>query len=657
MTQSYRIHVELKPKTPVVFSYPDLVKRHEQIVGKIPALAMDLDNEQDSFFKSLLERAAKYDINPDEEEDADSGEEENVPSNTKGEEYDYEDPFIDDSEMMLDEHYDYVEPEIDGYFVFHGSLDGEAISNLKKKSKKEKSKTTDKGKGTTSTTNAAGSSSTGTNSISTAQTVRTASSLSSSSSSASSASSNKAITGLSSSARKNNSNTDTIEISDTEEESAADGKSKKSSNTNSDTSTKLTPTLKRSTSTSSSSTENNKKTNKSNKASSSTSLTANINNNKANKSTNNESRNSGNESSSSTNAAVAAAKKKKVITTEDLEPLDPSMEPLMDKLRQDRQKEDFAIKSKFPTSLRPTVIEIGVRMFRLYNKVDDNVINHLMYILPYNRFTLNKFVTTKSGPMVVAEWKQEIEEMTKKLKIVVDEMMPDQIQQYEQKVLEQQSTQSDEVTNDVEQKFRFNEATKKLIYDILTKDMYSVLISNEVAELTERPDMISSETKARKSMYTKLLSCWPQGWMSTFDISRQYSIMKTSIKMKLKNAEEAASKTSGTTSTNSTGFKRSNGSNLKRPAPSSSANSPTSSRNINTNNNNTVQNNEKRKKLNNEAHYIVINDESNENVTQELNTNATDNDKELNSTYQPSQPSQTSQRPISMKIESLISGP
>ena len=41
-----------------------------------------------------------------------------------GDNYDYEDPFIDDSDMLLDEPQEYSVPEFDGFFVYHGPLDG-----------------------------------------------------------------------------------------------------------------------------------------------------------------------------------------------------------------------------------------------------------------------------------------------------------------------------------------------------------------------------------------------------------------------------------------------------------------------------------------------------------------------------------------------------
>lgn len=60
----------------------------------------------------------------------------------------------------------------------------------------------------------------------------------------------------------------------------------------------------------------------------------------------------------------------------------------MDKIRRDAVHEDFQNKAKFPLSLKPTVLEAGLVMFRKYKTIEENLVFHLMTVLPYNRFTL-----------------------------------------------------------------------------------------------------------------------------------------------------------------------------------------------------------------------------------------------------------------------------
>lgn len=50
--------------------------------------------------------------------------------------------------------------------------------------------------------------------------------------------------------------------------------------------------------------------------------------------------------------------------------------------------ETFEHKAKFPAALRPLTLQIGAVMLRKGTAVDDLVVDQLMEILPYNRFTL-----------------------------------------------------------------------------------------------------------------------------------------------------------------------------------------------------------------------------------------------------------------------------
>lgn len=115
-------------------------------------------------------------------------------------------------------------------------------------------------------------------------------------------------------------------------------------------------------------------------------------------------------------------------------PLDPEIEVLMEKLRHDVKNENFNNKAKFPAALKPTVLEAGLITFRKHRFIDDNLVYHLMNILPYNKFTLRKFLTTKSGQMRVDELQQEIDELAIKLKQTIDRMMPEQQRLFNEKL-------------------------------------------------------------------------------------------------------------------------------------------------------------------------------------------------------------------------------
>ncbi|ORX51731.1 hypothetical protein DM01DRAFT_1384428 [Hesseltinella vesiculosa] len=374
MVPSKRIRLDFDDDTPIMFSYAELAKRHESRAETHPA-PLTMATEEDAFFKSLLERASQYDVGT-AGEDVDSGDEDNAPKDGKaneGDEYDYEDPFIDDSDLLLDHPYDYAELEFDGYFAYRGVLEGTEVPE-----ELLEPEPTPKRRSTASNRSKPSASSSNTNGVSKAKSTT--------------------------SAQKAKPNDTTSSAS------ASDAKGKK-------------PAMKKSTS-----------------ASTSTAASSSSVHDETNK-----------EADDAIKAANAANDGHVVLT-----PIDASLLPLFDKLRELRKSETFEVKAKFPVSMRPCVIEIGVKMFRLYKQVDENILRHLMEILPYNRFTLKvirfpfsldpteklilfdkKYLITKAGPLNITEAQEEIERLIPVLAKNVEEAMPEQVNAYHQKLEEQ----------------------------------------------------------------------------------------------------------------------------------------------------------------------------------------------------------------------------
>ncbi|KAG1117499.1 hypothetical protein G6F42_013420 [Rhizopus arrhizus] len=156
-----------------------------------------------------------------------------------------------------------------------------------------------------------------------------------------------------------------------------------------------------------------------------------------------------------------------------------------------------------------------------------------MNILPYNKFTLRKFLTTKSGQMRVDELQQEIDELAIKLKQTIDRMMPEQQRLFNEKLAQSQA--SSETSNPEEEptpKFKCNDEVRKILYDIIQTEEQSIHIANQVAihkDAEKKNENLASDGKARKLMYQRLLSCWPEGWINSYEMSRQYSQYKSKV--------------------------------------------------------------------------------------------------------------------------------
>ncbi|KAI9486202.1 MAG: Mdm33 family-domain-containing protein [Benjaminiella poitrasii] len=517
-----RIHVNtLNQPRPVVFNYRQLYKRElKKLELPAPPPPVLTNSTEDAFYRELLKRAEGYAMMDEEANDDEDDEEEDGATHKKqdnGNEYDYEDPFIDDSEMLLDEPYEYSAPEFDGFFVYYGSLDGH--ENDKKSSTQKRSKATPSS--TTKSTKPSTTSST------TTTTTTTTSSVNKKTNSATSSSAEKprkkAATGPAegeSSKKKPATVTNKPKSSTTATTSSA---TKKPTNTvTATTSTK--PVKKKKPEPTTTTTEQPQKQIQ---QSSAIQTPPPVTVEKATP--------PATAAASPASSTTSTTHKKKPTIPPTLKPLDPEIETLMKRLRHDVQFEKFENKAKFPLTLKPTVLEIGLIAFRNNRVIDDNLVYHLMNVLPYNRFTLKKFLTTKSGQMRVDELQQEIDELAILLKQTIDRMMPEQQRLFNEKLAA--SVEPTEVEDSTPTpRFKCNDEVRRILYDIIQTEEQSIHIANQVAlhkDPEKKPESLASDGKARKLMYQRLLSCWPEGWMHTYEMSRQYSQYKTKLDKKM----------------------------------------------------------------------------------------------------------------------------
>ncbi|KAI9490431.1 hypothetical protein BDB00DRAFT_837809 [Zychaea mexicana] len=521
IAESPRLYVDLKNQSfPIIFSYRELLKRRNREQAR--GVPIGSTNEEDEYFQSLLARAAQYDTNEgDDIEDNDTEDESAGADKTKRvyEDYDYDDPFIDDSEMLVDEPAQANPlPEYDGFFVYHGQLDGNDLPGAKKQQQQAKAAVTKK-KTTQAKPKEKSTSSKKDKPTPKKQSSTTTSTQQQPSQLTSSKPSDAIVPSISTGTASSSSK----ELSTTTTTTATASKERKPS---------PTPTVSN------------------DPASIITESAAPV-------------PVSSREDISTTPGGAAVVLKKSATpsrTTEtdkktkastssnELLPLSPEIQTKVDRLRKLAVSESFENKAKFPPALRPITLDIGRIMFREENELDSNVVGHLMKILPYNRFTLNKFLTTKSGPERIKELNEENELLIAELKAMVDSQFPEQLQQYNEKLAA--ATAADAAANllaprqeaedtphaggcveDVvaQKKYKFNDDGRKLLHKILNNDQASNLLSNEILKYQQKEDEMVTEARARKQIYLKLLPYFPPGWMTTIEMSRQNSQYKAKI--------------------------------------------------------------------------------------------------------------------------------
>ncbi|GAB5589790.1 hypothetical protein Unana1_04690 [Umbelopsis nana] len=513
-SRTIRIHVDLKEQAPgTIVCYADLLKQALKTAHANTTTTTPQDEEgttpppdsegaddkhvdppsEEAFFQNLLARSAKYNL-ADDLDDEDSSSNVNrkkLPDN----EYDVDDPFIDDSDMLLDDSYSYSERKHDGFFVYQGPLDDEEHKK-KPTTKKPSSSTTTtskklsvKRKGVTDPSDQSHSETEGdSKSVKSVKkpTIKKPTAKGTASS-------------LQAKKRKPETASDTVT-----KEDAQKRKKPKLEDPTASPSKKADAVKKKVQATGS---ENAKDETKADDASSLANGAAADkaahaqDSEKDGRPTSHAAASADTTAASSQQGSPAAEPKPKKTPNKPvaLTPLEPPVEKLLQKLREDAAKEDFAVKSKFPPSLRPTVLAAGTIIFRQLNGPDDNFLNHLMAILPYNKFTLRKFLLKQVAPIRIEELQNEIDGMIPVLKQQVDEAMPAQMKQHAELVAKLKEGEAqkpipaegaeaptdDNANAENEQagsmtRFKFNEETRKTLYNIMQAEGARTHMKNDL---------------------------------------------------------------------------------------------------------------------------------------------------------------------------------
>ncbi|CAI2181782.1 19128_t:CDS:2 [Funneliformis geosporum] len=282
-------------------------------------------------------------------------------------------------------------------------------------------------------------------------------------------------------------------------------------------------------------------------------------------------------------------KKKKVYPTD---PIRPEIQVLVDEFKAKVDNETFEIKSRFPPSLKPPLMEILTNAYEC-SQFNENLFKILTNILPYNKFT--RLCQRTLYPKTITELQNTKTELIENLRAAVEEAMPLLIEEYNERqatralldsttpiesimdidvetdqyqdadVETKSDSRSDGIKSDSSsnttrsrdpcgKKFRWEETTRSLLWKIVQAEMSIVVMSNDLwyvleEEAEEKSERYSEQTQ-RKHLYQNLLTVWPSGWMTSYEIARVYSAYKRYLRDRPPAASTSASATS-TTSTSS----------------------------------------------------------------------------------------------------------
>ncbi|GLB44449.1 putative HPC2 and ubinuclein domain containing protein [Lyophyllum shimeji] len=273
---------------------------------------------------------------------------------------------------------------------------------------------------------------------------------------------------------------------------------------------------------------------------------------------------------------VEGGKKRKIV---DLQSFHPLIQEEVEKLKVLIAKENWDQKGKFPPALKPPLAQLAVLAIKL-DEYDEHFFNLMPTLFPYNKFTMSKLIKrtvfqehtallmerqeallaelaeqAKAGfAKAEEEWEKAVlawDKRQEKLRLEgaagagTDSTGPTRDPTEEMDVDASPSASVSAADKDKDKdkdkegkevkevhpqqppgkKYRLTESMKAIVWQL-------VLLSNECCRLENEKNTLEgsviqvSEQGLRKALYQKIVAAFPEGWLSSGQISRDVSSMK-----------------------------------------------------------------------------------------------------------------------------------
>ncbi|PWN53891.1 hypothetical protein IE53DRAFT_85172 [Violaceomyces palustris] len=267
---------------------------------------------------------------------------------------------------------------------------------------------------------------------------------------------------------------------------------------------------------------------------------------------------SGRPSSSTPSGQLANGKKNRYPTV----PVDPRLAQAFEDLKVLVSKESFAVKTKFPPSLKPPLIQTAKLAVEL-GEYNDNFFNYLPTIFPYNRFTMMKLTKREFFEEHMNYFRELQDEHMEHFGQMIAESFPAQKAEYEKAHrewverggAEKSKGATDPIASEgidkeagdggdpmdvdgqrpegeegeaaePQKKWKWTEEMREEVFTCITVENAMSEIRNEKLKLENAPEAYS-EINARKTLYKRMEKLWPEeGWTTSTSISREYAQLK-----------------------------------------------------------------------------------------------------------------------------------
>ncbi|KAH9851238.1 hypothetical protein C2E23DRAFT_869442 [Lenzites betulinus] len=274
---------------------------------------------------------------------------------------------------------------------------------------------------------------------------------------------------------------------------------------------------------------------------------------------------------------------KKRRKTVEIQPFHPDLEAAIDVLKEAIAKESWDVKGKFPPSLKPVLAQVALKAVIL-GEYDENFFNLMPRLFPYNKFTMTKLIKRTIWRDHTNLLMDRQTSLIEELRVLAEEGFPKAKEEWEKSVAQWEkrqerakgdatgepangvahSTEGSPVVSDAQatpsigpsaldarppvddgvdhddggpagkggkdthppaQRYRLTDQMKQIIWQLVCLSNECCRIENEKNQL-ESSNQIVSDQGVRKTLYQKIVAAFPDGWLSSGQISREVSVMK-----------------------------------------------------------------------------------------------------------------------------------
>ncbi|KAI0743003.1 hypothetical protein C8Q80DRAFT_1192020 [Daedaleopsis nitida] len=269
---------------------------------------------------------------------------------------------------------------------------------------------------------------------------------------------------------------------------------------------------------------------------------------------------------------------KKRRKTVEIHPFHPELEQAIEVLKVAIAKESWDVKGKFPPGIKPLLAQVALKAV-IVGEYDDNFFNLMPRLFPYNKFTMTKLIKRTIWRDHTNLLLDRQNALIEELRVLAEEGFEKAKEEWEKSVLQWERRQerakleaggegapglshegspvaSDHTTPQISaaaleqraslddadhddagggkggrdahppaKRYRLTDQMKAIIWQLVCLSNECCRIENEKNSL-EGSNTIVSDQGVRKSLYQKIVNAYPDGWLTSGQISREVSVMK-----------------------------------------------------------------------------------------------------------------------------------